>query len=718
MGNDLPVQAPLKVVGRYALHGMLAAGGMAAVHLGRLTGPAGFSRTVAIKRLHPQFARDPEFVAMFLDEARLAARIRHPNVVATLDVVAQDDELFLVMEYVRGESFSRLLRVCRRNQLPVPPRIITSVVVGMLHGLHAAHEATDEQGQPLHIVHRDVSPQNVIVGVDGGARVLDFGVAKAAARVQVTRDGQMKGKLTYMSPEQLRGVGVDRRSDLFAAGIVLWEALTGRRLFDADEPGAILDMILRHPVPPPSTLAPEVPGVFDIIVARALARDPAERFQTARELAIDLEDALALASPREVGDWVQATAGPLLHEREDMVAELEAVSAVSEPSLKSDSAPALMRSLGLDRAGAAVSSEANQWDEAPTSVIDLSSSRGAELSTEVEVPRPGAVKLGDVMDFEGEETTVYDPTIDDFISEASPESLSDDFISQASAEAALDDFISEVSAELVSDDLTSETSVEFASDDLASEPSAAPVSERARAQDAVARQVVARPRSSSSISSPAARRRRLLQAGAVGAFFVFASVFVVGRYLAGKVAHSSAVSAGSTASAAAPLGSGAASAVASSDLVEIAAPGRTADAGHGSSDGGDAAEIPEGEEGRPSDAGVLEVRSGPGSAADEGTSLMVQTAPPTRPLAAPKRPSRATRASSRASNAGEATRPPKAATAPASDDSTVKLDFSNPYAAPKPPAPSGRPAPKPGSDCSVPYFVDDQGIRRVRPECL
>jgi serine/threonine protein kinase len=205
MEQPEPAQGPLKVVGRYAVYGKLASGGMATVHLGRLMGPAGFSRTVAIKRLHPQFAKDPDFVAMFLDEARLAARIQHQNVVATVDVVARDDELFLVMDYVRGESFSRLLRASRKQGIDIPPRVIASVMVGMLHGLHAAHEAKDERGQPLSMVHRDVSPQNVIVGVDGVPRVLDFGVAKAAARVQVTRDGQMKGKLSYMAPEQLRG---------------------------------------------------------------------------------------------------------------------------------------------------------------------------------------------------------------------------------------------------------------------------------------------------------------------------------------------------------------------------------------------------------------------------------------------------------------------------------------------------------------------------------
>src|SRR5690349_5337153 len=142
-----------KLVGRYALFEEIACGGMAAVHVGRLVGPVGFSRTVAIKRLHPQFAKDPEFVAMFLDEARVAARIQHPNVVATVDVVAMAEELFLVMDYIRGESFSRLLRASRRKGIEIPLGVITSITAGMLHGLHAAHEAKDEQGRPLSVVH-------------------------------------------------------------------------------------------------------------------------------------------------------------------------------------------------------------------------------------------------------------------------------------------------------------------------------------------------------------------------------------------------------------------------------------------------------------------------------------------------------------------------------------------------------------------------------------
>src|SRR5580700_10113505 len=210
-------------VGRYALHHEIASGGMATVHIGRLLGPVGFARTVAIKRLHAHMARNPEFVAMFLDEARLAARIRHPNVVSTLDVVATEGELFVVMEYVPGDSLARLLHAAREAGEPVPLPVAASIMVDVLHGLHAAHEASDERGQPLGLVHRDVSPHNVLVGTDGAAHVIDFGIAKAAGRAQVTREGQLKGKLAYMAPEQLKGgtggSKVDRRADVFGAAV-------------------------------------------------------------------------------------------------------------------------------------------------------------------------------------------------------------------------------------------------------------------------------------------------------------------------------------------------------------------------------------------------------------------------------------------------------------------------------------------------------------------
>ena len=323
--------APLRVVGRYALFGEIAAGGMATVHIGRLIGPAGFSRTVAIKRLHPQYAKDPEFVSMFLDEARVAARIQHPNVVATVDVVAEAGELFLVMEYVEGESLGRLLRGSRIKG-GLPPRIAAAIVVNLLSGLHAAHEARSEDGQPLGIVHRDVSPQNVHVGSDGVARVLDFGVAKAVGRAQVTREGQVKGKISYMPPEQIAGAAVDRRLDVYAAAVVLWESLTGDRLFSADNEAAVLSQVLTGEVRRPSTVTPGIPRELDEVVMRGLARNPAHRFPTALDMARALEDAIGVDSPGQVAEYLRERAGESMAKRAVRVKEVESISSSRLPS--------------------------------------------------------------------------------------------------------------------------------------------------------------------------------------------------------------------------------------------------------------------------------------------------------------------------------------------------------------------------------------------------
>jgi serine/threonine protein kinase len=314
-----------RIVGRYALYGELARGGMATVHFGRLLGPVGFSRTVAIKRLHPQFAVDPEFVSMFLDEARLAARIRHPNVVSTLDVVALEGELMLVMEYVQGESLSRLIHQLKTRGEKLPVRIAISIMSGILSGLHAAHEAKSERGEALGLVHRDMSPQNVLVGVDGVARVLDFGIAKATGRVQTTRDGQFKGKLAYVAPEQLKGNPVDRRTDVYAASVILWEMLTLHRLFKGDTEFEVMNKVMSNAVTRPSQHVQLPPGL-DELVMRGLAGDPAERFGTAREMAIALESLVPAASPREVEAWAELVAGDALRKRAQQVEEIETAS--------------------------------------------------------------------------------------------------------------------------------------------------------------------------------------------------------------------------------------------------------------------------------------------------------------------------------------------------------------------------------------------------------
>jgi serine/threonine protein kinase len=313
-----------EIVGRYALYGEIASGGMAIVHYGKLLGAAGFQRPVAIKRLHPQLARDPAVRDMFVDEARLASRIRHPNVVPTLDVVADGRDLLLVMEYVHGESLQHLMRAMRKRKERIPLRITLAVVSALLHGLHAAHEATTETGEPLCVVHRDVSPQNVLVGVDGVARVLDFGIARAAVRLEHTREGIVKGKLAYMAPEQLGGQPLDRRADVYAASVVLWEMVTGRRLFVKDDGGTVMvDKLLAGQIDPPSRFAPGTPKLLDAIVLHGLARNPHQRFATAREMALALERLGDFARPSEIGEWVEGLAAEALAARNVRLQEVE-----------------------------------------------------------------------------------------------------------------------------------------------------------------------------------------------------------------------------------------------------------------------------------------------------------------------------------------------------------------------------------------------------------
>jgi serine/threonine-protein kinase len=406
MAPGLPLEP--RMLGRYALYEKIASGGMASVHIGRLLGPVGFARTVAIKRMHTQFAEDPEFVSMFLDEARLAARIRHPNVVPTLDVVTIAGELFLVMEYVQGESLARLNRVTAARGERIPHAMTATLMVGVLHGLHAAHEAKNDRGEPLGIVHRDVTPQNVLVGTDGAARVLDFGVAKAAGRLQTTREGQLKGKLAYMAPEQLRGT-VTRATDVYAAAVVLWETLAGKRLFAGENDGDVFGKVLEGAKVPPSHYVPDLPPALDAVTMRGLRMDPTERFATAREMARALENAGPLVAGSVIGEWVETVAKETLEERSARIAIIETESAsdsaVHAPPAPPSSGGSVERAAvtaspskagrpRLDDAGGPAKEEASVAiivDEAiPTQLSSGSMSSPGRVSLTAAIRRPGS----------------------------------------------------------------------------------------------------------------------------------------------------------------------------------------------------------------------------------------------------------------------------------------------------------------------------------------
>jgi serine/threonine-protein kinase len=299
------------LIGRYRLLEPIGHGGMATVHLAQQLGAAGFSRHVAVKRLHPQYATDPHFVSMFLDEARLASRIRDVHVVEVLDVVEIGAEILMVMPVIDGVTLTTLLRnvMAARRRIPLP--IASSIVVGLLRGLHAAHTATGPDGSPLGIIHRDVSPQNVLVGVDGVTRVLDFGVAKANGQLHATRAGEVRGKPAYMAPEHLRS-GATVRSDLYSAAVVLWEAITCARLFSAESEAGLLTQVLEGRVRSPRDVDPEIPAALEALVMRSLAYDPRARPASAERMAEELATIVPPSPTGEVGRFVSQFGGEQL----------------------------------------------------------------------------------------------------------------------------------------------------------------------------------------------------------------------------------------------------------------------------------------------------------------------------------------------------------------------------------------------------------------------
>jgi tRNA A-37 threonylcarbamoyl transferase component Bud32 len=295
-----------EAVGRYRIVSQLGQGGTADVYLAVADGPAGFQKLVVLKVLRKSLAGDPEFRAMFLSEARLAARLHHPNIVQTNEVLELDGVPVMVMEYLEGQPLSQV--IVRGREAGFSLAMQLRVLVDALHGLHAAHELADFDGTPLGVVHRDVSPHNLFVTLAGEAKVLDFGIAKLERSLVETEVGTIKGKLRYMAPEQVAGERVDRRADVYAAGVILWEALVGERMWKGCNETEIRSRVRQGDLQMPLALRAGVPPALDRICRRALSLSPADRHATALELADDLEAALpelgAVASPREIGATV------------------------------------------------------------------------------------------------------------------------------------------------------------------------------------------------------------------------------------------------------------------------------------------------------------------------------------------------------------------------------------------------------------------------------
>ncbi|HYO97177.1 MAG TPA: protein kinase [Polyangiaceae bacterium] len=323
--SDSGIVSPGHVLGRYELLMPIAAGGMAMVWAARLKGTRGFQKIVAVKTMLPKLSEDIQFEQMFLDEASLASQIRHPYVVEILDLGEQDGVLFLVMEWIDGMPLNQLMKAAKlAGGMPLP--IAVRIVAQATAGLHAAHELRDGKGQLVGLVHRDVSPQNILVTYDGVTKVVDFGVAKATAMGGgATAAGQIKGKVGYMAPEQIEGESIDRRADVFAIGIVLYALTTGKHPFRRESDAATMYNICSpQPVLPPSKFIPDFPEALERTLLRALAKSANERHESANELLRDLDQALPQeqrATDEDVAIFVRKLVGDRLEERRNTLTQ-------------------------------------------------------------------------------------------------------------------------------------------------------------------------------------------------------------------------------------------------------------------------------------------------------------------------------------------------------------------------------------------------------------
>jgi serine/threonine-protein kinase len=388
----------------YEIVARLKAGGMATLFLARRVGAAGFSRHVAIKVVHPHLAEDQGFIRMFIDEALLSARIQHPNVVHVEELGEDHGTYFLAMEYVHGSALSTMLGSLAKLERRLSPEIAVWIAMRIADGLHAAHELRGDDGHPLGVVHRDVSPQNVIVSMSGHVKLIDFGIAKVrTSSGKKTETGSLKGKLRYMSPEQAYGQPIDRRTDVYALAIVLWEMLTMHRMFAGGNDLAILDQVRNPHIAPPSQLAPGIPPALDRVILTALARDPAHRPATAQDFRRMLGEALPEANNVDAGrvaEVLEAVLGERLEARR--AALPESLSGVAIPTTgpvpeeRSMKRGMALRTMTLSAPGVQYHADQEVSAEGPSPFADASrrgpptaAASGSFVSPPAATPPPG-----------------------------------------------------------------------------------------------------------------------------------------------------------------------------------------------------------------------------------------------------------------------------------------------------------------------------------------
>jgi serine/threonine-protein kinase len=382
------------IAGKYHLLRKLGAGGMAEVFLARQAGLEGFEKLVVVKRILPHLAMDEEFVTMFLDEARTAADLRHPNVVNIFEVGEDRSTFYMAMEFLHGQDIRKIQRTSAKRKELIPVQQACQIVLDAANGLHYAHTKSDLSGTPLNIVHRDISPQNVLVTYDGATKIVDFGIAKAATQDTNTATGVIKGKYTYMSPEQAMGEDIDHRSDQFALGVVFWELLTMRRLFKRGGEMATLNAIIEGDIPPPTKFV-DIPEHLEHIVLQALQRDPDKRFDSCQDMMMELEDFLAqeglVHSPARLGKYMRDIFAEAIAEEADLgIGQLDGES-FSVNSLPGDMMTTPGRKSGAERSRSrsrsalGVPDEQQSAHDAPTSLSRSRGSRSKSLSLQVDV---------------------------------------------------------------------------------------------------------------------------------------------------------------------------------------------------------------------------------------------------------------------------------------------------------------------------------------------